>query len=655
MQRGCRRLSVVPLWNASLAHPWHDGNPPMQVRLPGRTEPALPVFLRMKGWLLNSQTDPAANVDFEALKRKYAEEREKRLRGDALDQYQSLTGELGRFAEDPYAEPKARAQVERDADVLIVGAGFGGLLAAVHLREKGVADIVVVDKAADFGGTWYWNRYPGVRCDIESYVYIPLLEKTGFVPSEKYARGEEIYTQCQMLARQYDLYRDALLQTTASSLDWDEGRQRWLVATEQGDRIAARFVISSTGLLSNPKLPRIPGIETFAGRSFHTSRWDYAFTGGDTHGNLTGLKGKKVGIIGTGSTGIQCIPPVAEWAEHLYVFQRTPCSVDARGNRPTDVNWYKAQQPGWQQDRVWNFTYWTSGVRQGEDLIADSWTNLLGEPTAVTGGGDSSVDPEEMQRAELLKMEAVRRRIEAAVADKSTAEALKPYYNYFCKRPGFSDDYLQVYNRANVTLVDTDGRGVEKITPRGAVVDGREYELDCLIYATGFDFMTEYARESGLQVRGRGGLPLDQHWSGGARTLYGIQTRGFPNFFLMSLVQAGVGINYMHVADAQTSYMATVIARCMELGVDAVEPTEAAEDEWVEQIVALSGPRRAFLEACTPGYYNYEGKRTKTLELNEPYGGGVIEYLRIIEERCADADMTGLELSKKAAAAESGG
>ncbi len=603
-----------------------------------------------KGTTLASDQIGGSNIDFDELKRRYALEKEKRLRSDALGQYQALDGVLGRFAEDPFARPVERVPVVREADVVIVGGGFGGLLAGVHLRKAGVRDIVTIDKAGDFGGTWYWNRYPGVRCDIEAYVYMPMLEETGFVPSEKYARGEEIFEQCRLLAERYGLYRDALFQTAVTNLEWNDGSQRWIATTNRGDRITARFAISCTGLLSKPKLPRIPGIETFEGCSFHTSRWDYSYTGGDTYGRLTGLKGKKVGIIGTGSTGIQCIPPVAEWAEQLYVFQRTPCSIDVRGNRPTDEAWLKSLKPGWQDERVWNFTYWTSGVRQGEDMIADSWTNLLGEPTAVTGGGDmENVDFEEMQNAEIAKMEMVRQRIAATVKDPRTAEALKPYYNYFCKRPGFSDDYLEVYNRPNVTLVDTDGRGVERITPKGAVVAGEEYELDCLIYATGFDFMTEYASESGIHVTGRNGVSLDDHWNRGARTLFGIQTRGFPNFFLMSLVQAGVAINYMHIADAQTAWMAHVISKCLKSGYATVEPSQAAEDDWVGKVVAMSGPRRAFLEGCTPGYYNYEGQRKESLELNEPYGGGAIEYLGILDKWCSEGTMQGMELGKPVA------
>ncbi len=571
------------------------------------------------------------DIDFEALSRKYEEERLKRLRAEGLGQYQELKGAFAGFACDPNADPDfTREPVVREADVLIIGGGFGGLLAGAHLRREGVEDIVFIDKAGDFGGTWYWNRYPGVRCDVDALVYIPLLEETGFVPSEKYAKGAEIQQQCRHIADYFGLYRGALFQTGVTSLDWSATRNRWIVRTDRGDEIAARFVVSATGHYSNPKLPGIPGIESFEGACFHTSRWDYGYTGGDADGGMTGLAGKTVGVIGTGSTGIQCVPPLADWAEQLYVFQRTPCSVDIRGNRPTDVDWYRSQPPGWQQRRVENFTNWTSGIQDGEDMVSDSWTNLLGEPSAVAGGKVAAADPQDMLRAELLKMESVRRRIEAEVADRDTAEALKPYYHYFCKRPGFSDDYLQTFNRDNVKLVDTGGQGVERVTARGVVVGGKEYALDCLVFATGFDFMTSYTREAGFSIIGRGGVSLDQHWSRGARTLWGMQTRGFPNFFMMSLLQSGVSINYMHIADEQTCTIARVIAHCLTNGVDMVEPTAEAEEAWVGRVVELSGARKAFLAACTPGYFNQEGQPRAENELNMPFGGGPHAYLDLL-------------------------
>lgn len=593
---------------------------------------------------MTSHDDKGLGVDLDALARRYVEEREKRMRTDGVAQYQHLRGKFASFDADPNAPTDfSREPVELEADVLIIGGGFGGLLTAVQLRKRGVDNIVIVEKGADFGGTWYWNRYPGIRCDVESYIYMPLLEETGYIPSEKYAKGAEIYEQCRLIGEKFDLYRTALFQTLANTLVWRADKQRWVVTTNRGDIIEARFAVSATGLYSNPKLPGIPGIETFQGPSFHTSRWNYDFTGGNAEGSLTGLQGKKVGIIGTGSTGIQCVPPVAAFAEQLYLFQRTPASIDVRGNRPTDEEWFRSLPPGWQRQRMMNFTALTSGVAQEEDMVNDSMTNLFRQTDTNTGSRFQDIDSEERNRAEILRMEAVRQRIDSVVRDKNTAEALKPYFHYFCKRPGFSDDYLQVFNLPNVTLVDTGGKGVERTTPRGLVVDGREYELDCIIYATGFDFMTSFTRESGLTILGRDGRSLEEHWRHGARTLFGMQTNGFPNFFVLSLVQAGVSFNYLHTADVQSIYIADLISHCINNKIGSVEPTMKAEEEWVSTCQEHSAPRIKFLANCTPSYLNYEGKRTAEFELNSPFGGGPLLYFEYLERMSREGFTDGLE------------
>jgi cyclohexanone monooxygenase len=586
-------------------------------------------------------------IDVEALKKKYAEERAKRLRSDAIGQYRELTGKFAGFDRDPHADPDfERPAIAEDCDVLVIGGGFAGLLSGCRLRECGVENIRIVEAGAGFGGTWYWNRYPGAACDIESYIYMPLLEELDYIPTEKYARAPEIRAHCERIALRYDLYRGALFQTEVRTLRWNAERSRWIVSTSRGDEIAARFVISCTGLLSRPKLPGIPGLETFRGHAFHTSRWDYAYTGGDESGSpMTRLGDKRVALIGTGSTGIQVTPELAKHAGHLYVFQRTPSSIDVRGNRPTDPEWVGTLEPGWSRRRRENFTNLTSGIYEPVDLVDDSWTEIIRAIGAPTGGEASAVDPAELQVSEMRKMEMVRRRIAATVRDPATAEALKPYYHYYCKRPCFHDEYLPAFNRENVTLVDTGGKGVERITPAGLVVAGREYPVDCIVYATGFDFMTRYTREAGVEVFGAGGRSLDEHWGEGARTVFGVQTHGFPNFFLMSLVQSGVSQNYMHIADEQTRHIAYIIAQCRERGLAAIEPTREAEDGWVEEIVRSGAQRAAFLEACTPSVFNYEGRRPRYAELNGTYGAGPVAYVARLEAWRASGELPGMLLT----------
>ena len=587
-----------------------------------------------------------AGFDPEALRRRYAEEREKRLRPEANAQYQALAGEFAHFAEDRHvAAGFNREPVDEQVEVLIMGAGFGGLLTAAHLREQGVEAIRIVDKAGDFGGTWYWNRYPGAACDIESYIYLPLLEQLNYIPREKYSKAPEIYEHCRRIAEHYELYGTALFQTAITGLRWDADAQRWIASTSRGDRIAARFTVIAGGFLSQPKLPGIPGIATFAGHSFHTSRWDYGYTGGNERGGLTGLADKKVGIIGTGATAIQCIPYLGQSAGHLYVFQRTPSSVDARDNRLTDPDWARALPPGWQRRRMVNFNNIVSGRPEEEDLVADGWTDILGSMGAVIKTPDGAVDAEAMQVAAMEKMERSRRRIGAIVADPETAEALKPYYNYMCKRPCFNDEYLQTFNRDNVTLVDTKGQGVERITPAGAVVDGTEYALDCLIYATGFEFLTEYAGQIGFEVHGRGGLSLSDKWSHGTRTLHGMQTNGFPNLFILGFAQTGATANYTHMAEERADHLAHIVRQCIDRGVRTVEPTREAEDAWVEEIIANRGPRRAFLASCTPSYYNQEGRDTPATALNDSYGAGSIKFYEQLAAWREDGSLRGLALS----------
>jgi len=591
--------------------------------------------------MTDTQFDPRT------LRDRYRAERDKRLRPDGNEQYVEMAGQFARFLEDPYTEPRERAPLHDDVGVAIIGGGFGGLLAGARLRQAGIDDLRIIEKGGDVGGTWYWNRYPGAACDVESYIYLPLLEELGYMPREKYARAPEILEHSRNIARHFELYDRACLQTEVTSLQWDEAARRWIIATNRGDRMRARFVIMANGPLHRPKLPGIPGIETFAGHAFHTSRWDYAYTGGTCDGNLDRLHDKVVGIIGTGATAVQCVPHLGTAAQHLYVFQRTPSSVDIRNDRPTDPAWAGSLQPGWQRRRMDNFNNLVSGQFEPEDLVQDGWTDIIGK--LLLRLRDSAADgalsvADSLELADFEKMEQVRTRVDAIVADPAVAEKLKPYYRQFCKRPCFHDDYLHTFNRPNVTLVDTDGKGVERITPHGVVAAGREYTVDCLVYATGFEVGTDYTRRAGYEVRGRDGVTLTERWRDGAATFHGFYSRGFPNCFIVSIVQSGFSVNFPHMLDEQARHLAYVMREATDRGVTRIETSQAAEDAWVQTIVDLSQMNAAFLEACTPGYYNNEGKPAERGVRNGWYGGGSPAFVRLLEEWRARGDLAGLEL-----------
>ncbi|MCW5893476.1 MAG: NAD(P)/FAD-dependent oxidoreductase [bacterium] len=585
--------------------------------------------------------------DADGLRTRYRAERDKRLRPDGNDQYVEMANAFAHYLDDPYCAPIARAPLHDDVHVLVVGGGFGGLLVAARLREAGLDDLRLVEKGGDVGGTWYWNRYPGAACDVESYVYLPLLEEVGYVPREKYARAPEILEHGRSIARHYGLYERALLQTEVTALRWDEAARRWHVETSRGDRLRARFVVMANGPLHRPKLPGIPGIETFAGHAFHTSRWDYAYTGGTSDGGLDRLRDQVVGVIGTGATAVQCVPHLGAAAKHLYVFQRTPSSIDVRGNRPTDPAWAAGLGPGWQRRRMENFNNLVSGIPEAEDLVNDGWTdiigNLLAQLRSDAGAGTRSI-AENLELADFEKMEQIRARVDALVADPATAAALKPWYRQFCKRPCFHDEYLQTFNRPNVTLVDTAGKGVERITPAGVVVAGREYALDGLVYATGFEVGTDYARRAGYEVHGRDGLPLTEKWRDGAATFHGFHTRGFPNCFIVSLVQSGFSVNIPHVLDEQAKHLAHILAAARDRGATRIEASQQAEDDWVQTIVALAQMNLQFLESCTPGYYNNEGRPAERGARNGFYGGGSPAFFRVLRDWRERGDLGGLEL-----------
>lgn len=574
--------------------------------------------------------------DPDVLRERYRVERDRRVRPDGLGQYHRAEGAFGYYADDPYVEPGfSRAPLTDRVDAVVVGGGFGGLLAGARLRQAGLERIRVIERGGDFGGTWYWNRYPGVQCDIESYVYLPLLEEVGYVPRWKYAPGEEIRRHAMAIARRFDLYADACLRTGVRELRWDD--DAWIVRTDRDDEMRATYVVVAGGTLDHPKLPGIPGIETYTGHTFHSSRWDYGYTGGDVNGNLTGLAGRRVAVVGTGATAVQIVPHVARHAAHLYVFQRTPSSVDVRGNRPTDSAWEASLTPGWHTRRRENFQAAVTGHPVDVDLVDDAWTAsaaVLGK--IISSDAHADLAPEEWERTEELldfqKMNALRARVDATVTDPATAELLKPWYRYGCKRPTFSDEYLQAFNRPNVTLVDTaDHGGVERITERALVAGGgTAYDADCVIFATGFEVGMSDVLTGRMPVYGRGGVGLLESWgTTGLRTLHGFASNGFPNLFHLGPLQNAPSVNFVHVLDEQAIHIGAMVGEARRRRAACVEPSVAAETAWAETIRATAPERETYDAACTPGYYNNEGRSFGPRPL---YGPGPAAFQRLLRE-----------------------
>jgi cyclohexanone monooxygenase len=580
---------------------------------------------------------------------RHREERAKRIRSDGIAQYQKTVGQFARFLDDPNADPSSdRQPVNEEVDVVVVGGGWSGLLTTARLRQARVHDFRIIESGADFGGVWYWNRYPGARCDVESYIYMPLLEEIGFMPTEKYALSDEIRGHAQAVARHFDLYPHAMFQTRATEVRWDDAAARWIVSTNWSDTISARFVFVGNGPLNYAKLPAIPGVEDFKGHSFHTSRWDYDYTSGDAQGNLFNLKDKRVALIGTGCSGIQCVPPLGEWAKELYVVQRTPSVVAERRNGPTDPTWANMLQTGWQKERMANFEKVLGGMEREINLVGDEWSNLWTVPPLPEPGGD----PQELAaialKLDIEKMEEMRARIDAIVEDPATAAALKPYYNRFCKRPTFSDEYLPTFNRANVTLIDTQGRGLDRITENAIVFDGTSHEVDCIIYATGFEVVTTSHDEAGLQIVGRGGQTIDEKWAQAISSLHGMYTRGFPNlFFLMGARQSSPTLNFPYMMDEQAIHAADVVRRMLAKDVKVMEVSQEAEDRWGETIVAKSNVNLDYLRECTPSLLNAEGRIEDVGKLitTTSYGGGPFEYIDLLRQWRDDGLAEDLELT----------
>ena len=603
-------------------------------------------------------TTAADTIDHEALREKYREERDKRIRPEGNEQYIEPKGRFAHFLEDPYVEKTEREPVTDEVTVALIGAGFSGLCVGARLKQAGIDDIRLIDGGGDVGGAWYWNRYPGAMCDTAAMIYLPLLEETGHKPTMKYVFAPEIFGHAKRIAEHFGLYENALFSTEVTGLEWDDDAARWVIRTNRGDEIRAKFVTMGPGPLHRPKLPGIEGIESFGGHCFHTSRWDYGYTGGDPNGApMEKLADKRVGIIGTGATAVQCIPPLARDAQELYVFQRTPSSIDVRNNHPIEDDFFETLEEGWQKKWLINFATLQTGGFADEDLVKDGWTDIaqrIRDRVVENAQKEGAIPgPEMFQKAyedsDDEKMEEIRARVDSIVEDGATAQALKPWYRQLCKRPCFHDEYLQAYNEPNAHLIDTGGKGVERIDETGIQVDGVHYELDCLIFASGFEVGTGYDRRAGFDPAGRGGIHLSDRWADGMESLHGIHVHGFPNLFIVGPGQgANLISNITHNLTEAGSTIAAILRHALDTGADEVEVTEAAEQAWVQLLESNEG---AFIGSpdCTPGYYNNEGGpigRRERLGLSG-YPQGPVAYFEYIDKWRTSGQFEGLDFTQR--------
>jgi cation diffusion facilitator CzcD-associated flavoprotein CzcO len=601
---------------------------------------------------------PSSNsLDIDVLRKRYQQERDKRLTRDATEQYKRPIGTLARYARiDPHTQVSPRRAIAENCDIVILGGGWCGILAGYHLARLGIKSFRHIEQGGDFGGVWYWNRYPGIQCDNDAYCYLPLLEETGFVPSRKFADGYEILDYAQSVARMFGFYESALFHTIVERLNWDDADKRWSVRTDRGDDIRARFVILANGLINTPKLPNLEGIADFEGTIFHTSRWDYEYTGGSSREPvLDKLTDKRVAIVGTGATGIQAIPYLGRYSKHLYVIQRTPSTVDFRNNTLTDPKWVAGLKPGWQRKRQRNFqSAAITGLWPGErDEICDIWTEInrnLAAELESEGWPDLSVT-EYLQRREIMDyrvMERLRNRVDALVHDPKTAESLKPWYRFLCKRPASNDDYYPTFNRPNVDLIDVSStKGLERLTRSGFVAIGKSYEIDCMIFASGFEVTSDLDRRWGMEeIVGRNGVSLYDRWADGYRTMHGMMTHGFPNLMFTGYIQSGFNATTTEQMNRHCEHLAYIINVTLGRGFKRVEPTEEGESSWVKHVRENAVDMSQFALKCTPSYFNGEGDQKKKRWFSgETYGPGWDAFENLLIGWRAAGSLQGLQLS----------
>ena len=602
-----------------------------------------------------TRVPPANSLDIPALREKYAQERDRRINTKGQAQYVRPTGgAVEDYSRDPHLPVAERAPVKEEIDVAVIGAGFGGILASYHLTQAGITNFRNIDTAGDWGGVWYWNRYPGIQCDNDAYCYLPLLEETGFIPTQKFSDGQEIYEYCKLMANKFGFADRGLFHTLVETTKWDADAQRWRITTNRGDEILARFVIIAAGVLNMPKLPGISGIDKFKGKMFHTARWDYGYTGGE-YGNpvLSKLADKRVAIVGTGATAVQAIPYLGKYAKQLYVLQRTPSNVDERPNPKTDPNWKDSLKPGWQMERVANFhrAVWEMFGPDEGDQICDIWTEVARNIHAeleAEGKTDCTLEEFFARRAEMdfRVMERMRQRVEDIVEDKATAEALKPWFNFMCKRPLSNNEYYPTFNRPNVKLFDvSDTQGVEELTEKGFIHNGTEYEVDCIIFASGFEVTSDLERRWGIKsVEGRDGLSIYDHWRQGPLTLHGTMTHGFPNQFYIGYIQGATNSTVTVQFGEQGRHIAHVISETLTRGSKVAEVSKPAMDAYVSRFRELEPPSD-FADQCTPSYFNNEGEKDTRWALFRAWGLGWDNFDQMVKDWRKDGKLEGMEIS----------
>ena len=527
--------------------------------------------------------------------------------------------------------PSARKQAHTGVlDALVIGAGFAGLYQLHCLRDRLGLSVQVLEAAEGVGGTWFWNRYPGARCDSESHAYCYTFSEAlvrDWEWSERYPGQPEVMRYLNHVADRYDLKRDIRFNTRVNAAHWDDAGNVWCVGTEAGEEYRARFLIAAVGCLSSANIPDIAGLDRFAGRWYHTGQWPHE--GVD-------LRGKRVGLVGTGSTGIQAVPVIAETAAHLTVFQRTPTySVPARNAPLTDD--FKR----YVKDNAAHLRKVMQSTPNGHAFIIADRSALETSPEERQALYEAAWDKGGLQfRATfsdlLANTEAndtaadfLRGKIRAVVKDPETAARLSSIdHPYAAKRPPIDTGYFETFNRDNVALVDLKAEPIERITPHGIRTRATEYPLDVIVFATGFDAMTGALLR--MDIRGRNGLALADAWAAGPRNYLGLQVAGFPNLFMMTGPGSPSVLCNMPVPIEQhAEWITDCIAHLRLKGLKRIETDEAAMDAWVAQVNAAA-EATLLTKAKHSWYYgaNIPGKP----QVFMPYAGGMARYRAICDD-----------------------